>query len=72
MLKLMASERSEDTKEGESGFLDACGEPEPMKVSPNKNFASFGKIGDDFFQGEIMASRECHEMVRLGYGKLSN
>ena len=44
MLKLMASERSEDTKEGESGFLEACGEPEPMKVSPNKNFASFGKI----------------------------
>jgi len=39
------------TKEGESGFLDACGEPEPMKR-------------------EIMASRDCHEMVRLGYGKI--
>lgn len=49
LLKLMASERTEDTKEGESGFLDACGEPEPMKVSPNKNFAPFGKIWDDFF-----------------------
>ena len=70
LLKLMASERSEDTKEGESGFLDACREPEPMKVSPNKNFASFGKIGDDFFQS--LASRDCHEMVRLGYGKVSS
>jgi len=38
-------------KEGEFGFLDACGEPEPMK-------------------SEIMAARDCHEMMRLGYGKI--
>merc|ERR1712032_609841 len=68
-------------KEGECGFLDACGEPEPMKV--NHIIVIIIIVVNVIIiiilliinvirsQSEIMASRDCYEMKRLDYGKVS-
>merc|ERR1712032_998020 len=67
-------------KEGECGFLDACGEPEPMKV--NHIIVIIIIVVNVIIiiilliinvirsQSEIMASRDCYEMKRLDYGKV--
>ena len=73
-------------KEGECGFLDACGEPEPMKVNHLVIIIITAVIMIItvviiiitvviiiiviIFQSEIMASRDCYEMKRLDYGKV--